>query len=255
MPVWRPSVEPNTLIVSCAGLDMDPNDLALLIECKLPAASLKYDPRTHSFEMGLIKGTDAEAVIEKGLQWAGRVFSIERPYHPSLEFSELQLSGLPMVEENNLREYVIKLLGNKTDILRITPTYCFCTSLHTGQATVAVKGSSEDWKTRGRYLYDGDREVFLSWKGAPPVCRRCKAEGHHERKCTSPPQSNPTHTPRRQQFTPLVRTYSQATQRQPPKIASQSAQQSQPAQRGWTVVKSRKDKRTKPISRLVDPPT
>ena len=42
-PVWRESKEKWSLIISCAGIDMPPADLALFIEAKLQAVALKWD--------------------------------------------------------------------------------------------------------------------------------------------------------------------------------------------------------------------
>jgi len=92
-PVWRESEEKCSVIVSCAGINMAPADLALYIEAKMKPTALKFDWRTTSFEVGLEEGTDLDKVIAEGLEWKGRIFAIEKPYTPQEEFFDMETQG------------------------------------------------------------------------------------------------------------------------------------------------------------------
>ena len=171
------------MIVSCAGIDMAPGDLALFIEAKLKAEALQWDPKTSSFEVGLAEGTDVEKIIEAGLEWKGRVFAIEKPYTPQEEFFNLHLIGLPLTNADRLCQSIKESMGKGDKILRITPIYCFGTHLHTGEFTVTVQGKPDAECSRPRHVTIDGREVFVTWRGAPKVCRTCKEEGHFHYQC------------------------------------------------------------------------
>jgi hypothetical protein len=272
--VRRESGEPNSVIISCAGTSTEAADLAVLIESVLPATSLIFDPRTKSFEVGLKEGTALEAVIEEGLEWGGVTFPVEKPYNREEDLYEIQLSGLPLIEEDALCKYIVELLDNSSNIVRVTPIYCFCTSLHTGQAVVEVLGTLEEMTGKERYLIKEGREVFVSWRGAPPVCRRCKKEGHKERKCPIPPPPKRRSFPTRRFYgppmpkgrshqanhKPSLKTGEEArlADNRPARLQQGVGQQEEAPEQdteGWKVVEPRKGKKKARIPpKAVDPP-
>src|SRR4051812_35588763 len=162
---------------------MDPQDLATLIEVKLKALAMKFDPKTSSFEVRVPDEVPLEKVIKEGLEWKGRIFPIERPYKPRDEFFEVKLAGLPLEEVKWVTEQIRIAFGEPKNILRVTPVLCLGSSLHCGEFVVAIRGKVEDMEGRGRHITIADREIFVAWPGAQVVCRKCKKEGHRPSEC------------------------------------------------------------------------
>jgi len=185
-PVWRESEENHTVIVSCAGIDMDPKDLCTLIEVKLKPLAMRFDAKTTSFEVRIPDNISTDKVIDEGLEWNERIFPIERPYKPRDEFFELKLSGLPLEELKWVTDQIHSSLGGDEKVLRITPVYCMGSSAHCGEFVVAIKGKVEEMANVGRHTEIAGREVFVVWPGAKIVCTKCRQEGHLARVCQTP---------------------------------------------------------------------